>query len=213
MGKHENGYARVARDIYPTRQPWITQALLGHVDIVGRNVLEPAAGEGNMAEVLKAAGAARVYTNDIEDRGYPLDRISDFTAARIPGSFDAVITNPPQGGRSSILFKRFIATGLDYIAGGGVLALLLPVDFDSGKTRIRFFRDCPQFALKIVLLGRPIWFERRDGEKEQPKENSAWFVWDHAHAGPPRIAYALEPGSRSRRGGADRPVLPSEIAA
>jgi hypothetical protein len=57
MGKHETGYARADHDFYPTRQRWITEALLGHIGIGGRIVLEPAAGEGDIAEVLKAAGA------------------------------------------------------------------------------------------------------------------------------------------------------------
>jgi predicted RNA methylase len=114
MGKHETGYARADKDFYPTRQPWITQALLKHVAIGGLTVLESAAGEGDMAEVLKAAGPARVYTNDIMDRGYPLNWIEDFTTAPIFGKFDAVITNPPQGGRSCRLYGRFIETGLSY---------------------------------------------------------------------------------------------------
>jgi hypothetical protein len=46
--------------------------------------------------------------------------------------------------------------------------------------------------VKIALLGRPVWFTRDDGGCEQPKENSAWFVWNHAHAGAPRIAYAVD---------------------
>jgi hypothetical protein len=81
MGKHENGYQRSPRDFYPTRQAWVTHVLLPHINIGGRKVLEPAAGEGHMAEVLKAAGAASVFCNDIEDRGYPLDQISDYTTA------------------------------------------------------------------------------------------------------------------------------------
>jgi predicted RNA methylase len=104
MGKHENSYPRSPRDFYPTRQAWVTEALLAHFDITGLNVLEPAAGEGHMAEVLKASGAAHVFCNDIEDRGYPLDQISDFTTAVFPKQFDVTITNPPQGGRTSILF-------------------------------------------------------------------------------------------------------------
>jgi len=52
-----------------------------------------------------------VFCNDIENRGYSLDQISDFTTAVFPKQFDAIITDPPQGGRTSILFKGFIETG------------------------------------------------------------------------------------------------------
>ena len=200
MGKHENGYERSPRDFYPTRQPWVIHGLLAHIDIRGLNVLEPATGAGHMAEVLKATGAASVFCNDIEDRGYPLDQISDFTTAVFPKQFDAIITNPPQGGRTSILFKGFIETGLAYIGEhGGTLALLLPTDFDSAKTRGRFFADCPLFAAKIVLMGRIVWFERNDGDRAAPKENHAWYVWRRGHRGPPNILYGREPISPRRR--------------
>ena len=201
MGKHENGYERSPRDFYPTRQPWVIHGLLAHIDIRGLNVLEPAAGGSHMAEVLKATGAASVFCNDIEDRGYPLDQISDFTTAVFPKQFDAIITNPPQGGRTSILFKGFIETGLAYIGDhGGTLALLLPTDFDSAKTRGRLFADCPLFAAKIVLMGRIVWFERDDGDRAAPKENHAWYVWRRGNRGPPNILYAREPISpRIRR--------------
>ena len=119
MGKHENGYERSPRDFYPTRQPWVIHGLLAHIDIRGLNVLEPAAGGSHMAEVLKATGAASVFCNDIENRGYSLDQISDFTTAVFPKQFDAIITDPPQGGRTSILFKGFIETGLAYIGEHG----------------------------------------------------------------------------------------------
>jgi hypothetical protein len=199
MGKHENGYERSPRDFYPTRQAWVTEALLSHFDIAGLNVLEPATGEGHMAEVIKAGGAASVFCNDIEDRGYPLDRISDFTTTVSPKQFDAIITNPPQGGRTGILFKRFIESGLAYIhENGGFLALLLPTDFDSAKTRGRFFADCPLFAAKIVLMGRIVWFDRTDGDRAAPKENHAWYVWRHGHREQPRILYGREPISPRR---------------
>jgi hypothetical protein len=58
-----------------------------------------------------------------------------------------------------------------------MLALLLPCDFDSAKTRARYFRDCPHFIGKIILTKRVVWFQRSDGIREAPKENSAWFLW------------------------------------
>jgi hypothetical protein len=70
MGKHETGFARVARDHYPTREVWVTEALLDHVDVAGLKIWEMAAGAGDMAEVLKAAGAW-VFCSDIADYGYP----------------------------------------------------------------------------------------------------------------------------------------------
>jgi hypothetical protein len=179
MGKHETGYARVERDLYPTREPWVTDALAEYVDFRGLTVWEFACGNGDMAEALRQQGCARVYTSDIEDRGNRQDEVLDFLSGRMPKlpSFDALCTNPPygQGGRLAV---AFIEAGLAWTEKrGGLLALLLPCDFDSAKTRARFFRDCPHFLAKIVLTRRIVWFERNDGIREAPKENSAWFIW------------------------------------
>ena len=177
MGKHEVGYARQGRDYYPTRERWVTEALLEHIDITDLTVWECATGSGDMAEVLKVSGAARVYCTDIADYGYPLDEMFDFTSTQNPSiSIDAIITNPPGGPRNSTA-EAFVEAGLRRITPRGFLALLLPADFDSAVTRRRFFADCPYFCAKIVLTRRIVWFERRDGERPAPKENHAWYCW------------------------------------
>src|SRR2546430_1643295 len=56
MGKHERGYARVDKDLYPTPS-WVVDALAEHIDLIDRVVWECATGAGQMAEALKAVGA------------------------------------------------------------------------------------------------------------------------------------------------------------
>ena len=133
-------------------------------------------------ERLKLAGCARVYSTDIVECGYAgQDEILDFLAGlepKLPSRFpDGIITNPPFGKRGK-LAEAFIEAGLRHIAAGHArfLALLLPNDFDSAKTRRRFFGDCPDFTGKITLTRRVIWFEQAD-TPANPKENSAWFLW------------------------------------
>jgi hypothetical protein len=71
------------------------------------------------------------------------------------------------------------------------MALLLKVDFDSAKSRTRFFGDCSYFASKIVLTKRVKWFEHPDKPKKKPKENSAWFIWSReARQEHPALMYA-----------------------
>jgi hypothetical protein len=175
MGKHENTYARVERDFYPT-PPWATATLGEHIELHGKHVWECACGDGRMAEALKTAGA-RVYATDIVDRGYgESNGVLDFLADQTPQlSFDGIVTNPPFGLRGK-LAAAFIATGLRRIGDDGFLALLLPVDFDSAKTRAAFFADCPQFVGKIVLTRRIKWFQHPTKPNRHPKENSAWFL-------------------------------------
>jgi hypothetical protein len=177
MGKHETGYARTEKDHYPTRETWVTRALLDYVNITGLHVWEMAAGAGDMAKVLKAAGA-QVFCSDIADYGYPLDTLFDFTSDGIPSNlnFDAMITNPPGGPRNK-LAERFIETGLTRIPPCGFLALLLPRDFDSAVTRRHLFNNCPYFDATIVLTRRIVWFAPANGERKGPKENHAWYLW------------------------------------
>ena len=132
MGKHETGYARVERDLYPT-PAWVVAALAEHVELRGATVWECACGDGRMAEALRAAGCARVYATDVVDRGGQ-DEVLDFLSAQIPklARPDLIATNPPfgQGGR---LATAFIEAGLSRLPTGAVLALLLPCDFDWEK--------------------------------------------------------------------------------
>jgi hypothetical protein len=178
MGKHETGYARIPRDLYPT-PAWVIAALAEHVDFQNLTVWEPACGDGRMSEALKLAGCSQVYSTDIVDYGYVgQDEILDFLSGepKLPGS-RGIVTNPPFGKRGK-LAEAFIEAGLRRIAShGGFLALLLPHEFDCAKSRRRFFGDCPDFVGKITLRKRVKWFEHPDKAKRQPKENSAWFLF------------------------------------
>jgi hypothetical protein len=196
MGKHGTEYARVERDLYPTPS-WVVDALAEHVEFAGLRVWEPACGDGRMGEALRSAGCAVVHMSDIANYGNGQDEVLDFLSARNPkpDRFDAMITNPPFGQRGK-LAEAFIEIGLKRLTPGGLLALLLPCDFDSAKTRTCYFGDCLHFVGKIVLRQRVIWFKRDDGKREQPKENSAWFLWQRSplrlHR-PPAILYSPIP--------------------
>ena len=99
MGKHETGYARVERDLYPTPHWVVSDALAKHVDLRGLTVWEPACGDGRMAAALRLQGCGRVYTSDIVDRDTGQDEVLDFLSAQTPelARFDMSVTNPPFG--------------------------------------------------------------------------------------------------------------------
>jgi len=180
MGKHEAGYARVARDLYPTRERWVIEALLAHIQLAGV-IWEPAAGRGDLVTVLRDSGA-RVVASDITNHGFPLDTMLDFTTGQVPPApFEIIVTNPPGGPRNTTA-EAFIATGLKHLTHGvSLLALLLP-----------------WFAAKIVLTRRIVWFPRTDGVRAAPKENHAWFVWQRTALKtrtPPLMLYAPVPSA------------------
>jgi hypothetical protein len=64
--------------------------------------------------------------------------------------------------------------------------MLLRTDYDHAVTRQQLFRDCPQFAKKLILTRRIVWFA---GPKAAPSFNHAWFIWNWKHQGSPTLAY------------------------
>jgi hypothetical protein len=115
MGKHETGYARVERDLYP-KPHWVVAALAEYVDLRGLTAWECTCGDGRMAEPLRRrAGCAHVHTSDIVDCGAEQNEVLDFLSAQMPklARFDLIVTNPPfgQGGRVATAFIEVVCGG------------------------------------------------------------------------------------------------------
>jgi hypothetical protein len=210
MGKHQTGYARVERDGYQS-PPWLIKALAEHVELRDRYVWEFAANSGRMSQALRDQGA-QVFSSDIEP--HPgLDAVFDFLSPGFPPGLvrppDAYITNPPWSKATEI-----IEAGLESIAKhGGLLALLLPADFDAGVTRSHLFRH-PFFLLRVTLLDRPVWFERADGKSAHPKENCCWQVWARPvlrFPGPAIVRHAITRADRISANARSR-IPPAEPA-
>ena len=139
-------------------------------------------GAGRRREITARTDSCRCRFSIVATR----DNFLTKTAPPDP-RIDVVVTNPPfgHGGR---LACEFITRAL---ALAPVVAMLLRVDFDSAKTRVHLFRDCPSFARKIILLDRITWFEREGAAG--PSENHAWMIWNSRHRGPPTISYVRRP--------------------
>jgi hypothetical protein len=105
-----------------------------------------------------------------------------------PPNVRCIVTNPPFG-MADLFIEHAIAL---MWARRGMVAMLLPSEFDHARRRSPIFRDCLSFAGEVKLLRRIVWFKRRDGVKEAPSENHSWYVWDHGE----RRAYPREPWVR-----------------
>jgi hypothetical protein len=173
MSQRDSGYARVRDEDYST-PPQPVQAVAPFLRRRGiSHAWDPATGTGSLAQTLHTEGFQVTATTD--------DFLATSTA---PPGVDAIVTNPPFGAGGRLVTK-FIEQALKLVP---VVAMLLRIDFDSGRTRVHLFRDHPHFAEKIVLLHRIVWFEREGAPG--PSENHAWFVWDRRRRGPATIAYA-----------------------
>jgi len=173
---YESKYERTTLDRYWT-DPWITRALLQHHPL-GFFVWEPAAGRGDMSNVLLATGR-NVVATDLDPSEYDAqDNVCkklDFLhgPTQDHGWIDAIVTNPPFGKDA----QKFVERALEYDVM--TVAMLLRSEFRSGKTRRHLFGDCPMYAGEIVLTTRPLWdWWFRDKPEASPRHNFSWFVWD-----------------------------------
>jgi hypothetical protein len=178
VSQRGSGYERKAWDLYTT-PGWVTRAVIDHLPWVGGCCWEPAAGTGAMADVLKSHFDPVITTDAQQGESF-----FEFECA---GEAKAIITNPPYD--QAPAFARHALKLMRPC--NGMVALLLRVDFDSGKTRPDLFADCVAWYKKVVLLDRIMWFQ---GDKS-PSYNHAWYVWSWRHEGPATIAYAAKGNS------------------
>lgn len=181
MAQRNSGYERKERDLYET-PTWVTGVLLPHIP-KGAVIWEPACATGRMANVLKAKYASDIVTS------YGDDGVDFLGVSTLSGREDctAIITNPPFAKMAESFIRHALGLTKDV---NGFVAMLLPIDFDSAKTRRDIFADCPAFSRKIVLTKRIVWFDKGDGTSN-PSANHAWFCWDWTQKGPPVISYAF----------------------
>jgi len=167
----ESGYARLADDAYRT-PAWVTEALLGAVDLRG-SVWEPAAGEGDMVEVLERGGRF-VFATDIRASNFrtSVDFLAPNSHWAISARPDSIVTNPPYA-----LADAFIRRALDLTETvRGMVAMLLPHEFDCAASRADLFARHPAFACKLILTRRIRWVGFDD--RASPRNNHAWLIWD-----------------------------------
>lgn len=213
MAQRESGYVRKERDAYMTPR-WVTEVLVddlereGYLPLHGHDdagklkplaIWEPASGTGQMADALAGRGYEVFCTDILPEPGVGFQH--DFTRPVPPvlfaGEIGGVFTNPPY--EEAEAFVKNALAMMEPI--GGLVAMLLNVDWDSGKTRRRFFADCPAWSRKLVLLDRIYWFDPEPG-KAGPSGNHAWFVWSFArrHVGRgATIGYLETPAAERER--------------
>lgn len=189
MATRVSGFERVANDRYET-PPWVTAALCERFSPKDKRVWEPAAGSGLMVRELEKY-AKTVVGSDITPSPNGGIFVHDFLGgadpfADIAADADWICTNPPYGsqGRTAVAFcERALQLMNDLVA------MLLPVDFDSAKGRRHLFANNPSFAAKMVLLERIKWFEG----PSSPSANHAWYIWQRHRAGGPAALLYVTP--------------------
>lgn len=179
MASHEADRAPLVDrgdDLYET-PPVAVRALL-RVEKLPQIIWEPACGPGSIARTLTAAGHF-VLSTDLVDYGYGAPGVDFLMEHKAPG-VEAIVTNPPfklagQFVSHALLLcpKVVMLLRLQFLEGVGRTAIL-----DGGMlARVHVFRN------RLPRMHRAGW----EGPRHAARLAFAWFVWDHAHAGPTEL--------------------------
>jgi len=158
--------------LHPT-PPHVTEALLRRESFEGL-VLEPASGDGAMADVLRQHGY-KVRATDIIN-GH------DFLNRRAKAA--NIVTNPPYGQNMADAFVDHAMKVAEK-----KIAMLVPLYFLEGVQRHSLFSN-PDWPVKAVYI-----FSRRPTFGQHDKSapfGSVWVVWDRSHQGPPQMEWVLD---------------------
>ena len=147
-------------DLYPT-PPEVTVALMRFLNFPsGVSVWEPAAGDGDMSDVISQY-AFPVYVTDIRNG-------TDFLKSCIDDA-DWIITNPPFS-----LAEEFIRHAAEL---NKPFAMLLKAQYWHAAKRAKLFEELPPSYI-LPLTWRPdFFFKERDGKKSgSPLMDVMWCV-------------------------------------
>lgn len=186
---------RKDNDFYATPE-WATEAILKEIWLDG-SILEPAAGQGHIAKVLKETyPQSEIVCTDLIQReekfGIPITGGIDFLHHDYGRKFDNVITNPP-----FTLAQEFIEKALS-IANDRVV-IFAKIQFLEGEKRKSLFDNK---ALKYVYVFRkrvtPLPNGSAFDENGKPWASTmcfAWFVFEKGNRNEPVIRWLEKPGA------------------
>lgn len=130
-------------------------------------IWEPAAGDGDMLDAIRACGYGSSFGTDVSE-GF--DFLSPDVFTRLLTGFDWIITNPPFS-----LAEDFIRRAAEIQKP---FAMLLKSQYWHAAKRATLFEDIPP-SYMLPLTWRPDFFfkERKSGDSGSPLMDVMWCVW------------------------------------
>jgi len=161
-----NGSVRRPHDAYFTPR-WCTEALLdsGILDLRGKRILEPCAGDGAIVDVLRGRGL-NVTGRDLNDwgRGWGGHDFKDGMTG-----FDAVVSNPPFNMMDSFLDRATAAAPVVAVLGRTLLV-------EGKRRRTALWSKRP--PSHIFQLPHRVDFSDDSVSGKGGAFVLAWFIWD-----------------------------------
>lgn len=175
-------------DFFPT-PPWATRAFVQHVALPVLHVstislvLEPACGEGHMAEPLRETFPFTA-ASDVHPYGY--GDVSDFNEIGDGERSDWTFTNPP--------FNQAVAFARKAIAvSKRGCALLVRTQWLHTIERYELFREHPPFVIAYYVERVPMHRGRWEPDGDTASDY-CWVCWKHKAE--PRAPLWIPPGRR-----------------
>ena len=165
MSSTNRGSTRITDDVYETPH-WTTELLLKHIGKLEEPILEPAVGNGKITKVLRDNGYSDITGIDINSDFNP-DICADYLSWNKDKEYNTIITNPP-----FIYAQEYIQKSLDIVSEGGLVILLLRLNFLESRKRYKFWQEnMPAFI--YVLSERPKFFNNKTDSISY-----AWYCWE-----------------------------------
>lgn len=155
-----NNAVREDLDFYQT-PTYATKTLIQHFDFKSNFIWEPMAGNGAISKVLKEVGKLKVFSTDIIQREYPLDRVMDyFQVGEQKVKIDlSIVTNPPYE-----FANQFLKHTLENIRPR-TCSLFLPIRYLEGQKRYDEIYSKYKPAKVLTYVKRLGCYKQSDVEK------------------------------------------------
>lgn len=138
-------------------------------------ILEPACGQGHIADVLKKRGYS-VECMDLVDRGYEGCEICDFLKNSRENADVDIVTNPPYK-----LAQEFVEKSMQVVGNGHKVAMFLKLTFLETAKRRELFKKYPPKTVYVASQRIACWPNGKP--TTQSMVCYAWFVWEKGFSG------------------------------
>lgn len=170
---NHTAHERQGEDYYAT-EPAATEWLCRLERFDGRQILEPACGEGHISKVLKAHGYD-VVSRDIVDRGY--GAVADFLSIDNLEWDGDIVTNPPYR-----YAKEFVEKALQIVPAGRKVAMFLKLTFLEGQARRSLFRAAHPARIWVSSSRLKCAINGAFDTIGSSASAYAWFIWEKGYA-------------------------------